>query len=202
MSGPISKAVPLAIDAPPAARLRTMFVASAEALLANRPLRATSSPAVQARAALSKDELSALEAVGLSTEPWPAGRPGDPLERSIVDYMALIETSLGTGEVARMLQVDVSRVRQRLRERSLYGIEYEGEWHLPRFQFERRKVLPGLAALLAALPADVNALEVAEWFLSPNPDLEREGRDTSFSPRDWLLRGLPPEPVVELARDL
>lgn len=79
-----------------------MFVASAEALLANQPLRATSSPAVQARAALSKDELSALEAVGLSTEPWPAGRPGDPLERSIIDYMALIETSLGTGEVARM----------------------------------------------------------------------------------------------------
>jgi hypothetical protein len=57
-------------------RLRTMFVASAEALLSNRPLRVGSSPAVQARAALSKDEVSALEAVGQRTSTrsrWPNG---------------------------------------------------------------------------------------------------------------------------------
>ncbi len=101
-----------------------------------------------------------------------------------------------------MLQVDVSRVRQRLRERSLLGVEYEGEWRLPKFQFERRKVLPGLATVLAALPAEMNALEVAEWFLSRNPDLEIEGKDEPLSPRHWLLRGLPPDRVAELARGL
>ena len=196
------KAMQEATKAPPAARLRTMFVASAEALLANRPLRAISSPAVLPRAALSKTELSALESVRLSTQPWPAEMPDDPLVQTIVDYMALIDTSHSTAEAARMLQVDVSRVRQRQRGRTLFGIEYEGEWHLPRFQFERRKVLPGLATVLAALPADINALELAEWFLSLNPDLEREGADHQLSPRDWLLRGLPPESVAELARDL
>ena len=187
---------------PPPATLRSMFAASAEALLANRPLRAVSSAPVQTREALSKGELAAIVAVGLSTERWPPEQADDPLTQSIVDYVALIETSLGAAEVARMLEVDVSRVRQRLREHSLFGVEYEGEWKLPKFQFERRKVLPGLATVLAALPAEMNALEVAEWFLSPNPDLEPEGKEKPLSPRDWLIRGLPAERVAELARGL
>jgi hypothetical protein len=28
----------------------------------------------------------------------------------------------------------------------------------------------------------------AEWFLSPNPDLETVGQEKPLSPRDWLLR--------------
>jgi len=187
---------------PPGARLRSMFQSSAEALLENRPLRATSTPSIQASAALSKGELAALASVGLSTQPWPPGQPDDPLSQSIVDYMALIETSLTAADAARLLGVDVSRVRQRLRERSLFGVEYEGEWRLPRFQFERRHLLPGLVEVVSSLPAEANALEIAEWFLSPNPDLEVEGRETPLSPREWLLRGMPPERVAELARQL
>jgi hypothetical protein len=177
-----------------------MFRASARALLRNQALRGVSSEAVQPAAALSRTELDALHAVGLATEPWPADRPDDPLARSIVDFIALVETSLTAARAARLLGVDVSRIRQRLRERSLFGVEYEGEWQLPRFQFERRKVLPGLAQVLAALPEEVNALDVAEWFLSPNPDLELE--DEPLSPRAWLLRGLPPERVAALAQGL
>lgn len=57
---------------------------------------------------------------------------------SAADYMALLESSHSTAEAARFLGVDASRIRQRIRERSLYGIEYENAWRLPRFQFERR----------------------------------------------------------------
>jgi hypothetical protein len=113
---PAAKPKALTAAMPSAARLRSMFAASAEALLRNRPLRAVSTPPVQAGAVLSKGELTALKSVGLSTEPWPVDRPDDPLSRSIVDYMALIETSLTVTEAARLLGVDVSRVRQRLRE--------------------------------------------------------------------------------------
>jgi hypothetical protein len=49
------------------------------------------------------------------------------------------------------------------------------------------------------LPADLNPLDVAEWFLSPNPDLE-EGDEEILSPREWLRKGHPVEAVVELAR--
>ena len=179
-----------------------MFEVSRNALLGNRPLRASSSPAVQASVALSDGELNALAGVGLSTQPWPAKGADDPLSQSIIDYMALIETSLTAAQSARLLGVDVSRIRQRLRQRSLVGLDYDGEWRLPRFQFVRKKALPGLGEVLAALPDDVNALEVAEWFLSPNPDLEIDSQEALLSPRDWLLRGLPPSRVADLARHL
>ena len=196
------KAVSAPLPALPAARLRSMFEVSRNALLGNRPLRGSSSPAVQASVALSDGELNALAGVGLTTQPWPAKRADDPLSQSIVDYMALIETSLTAAQSARLLGVDVSRIRQRLRQRSLFGVDYEGEWRLPRFQFERKKALPGLGEVLAALPAEVNAVEMAEWFLTPNPDLEIDAQEAPLSPRDWLLRGLPPSHVTELARHL
>jgi hypothetical protein len=114
--------------------------------------------------------------------------------------MALLETSFTTSQAAKYLKVDPSRIRQRLRERSLYGIAYDGERRLPRFQFERRKVIPGLAATLAQLPPQLAPLDVAEWFLSPNPDLELEDSSTPICPRDWLLSGRSIERVVELAQ--
>ena len=190
------------VVAPPHAKLRALFAASAEALLAHRPLRGNSTPALEPQHALTRDELAALGAVGLSTAAWSTNETDDPLAQTVVDYMALIETSLGTTEVAQMLGVDASRVRQRLREGSLCGVEYEGEWHLPKFQFERRKVLPGLATVLGAVPSGANALEVAAWILSPNIDLVADEAERPLSPRAWLLRGGSPERVAALARDL
>lgn len=110
--------------------------------------------------------------------------------RSVADYVALLETRYTTSEAAKYLKVDVSRVRKRLRERSLLGIDYDGERRLPRFQFERRQVLPGLREVIAALPEGLNPLDVAQWFLAPNPDLE--AGDEAMSPREWPVRGSVP----------
>jgi hypothetical protein len=166
-------------------------------LLKNEPLRGESG---ESAASLSVGELDALKAVGLSVSPWKASAKQDPLKQSITDYMALLETSYSTSQAARYLKVDASRVRQRLRERSLFGIDYDGEKRLPRFQFERAKVVPGLREVLASLPQALNPLDVAEWFLSPNPDLEAQDDENPLSPRDWLLRGQPVEAVVKLAQ--
>jgi hypothetical protein len=133
--------------------------------------------------------------------PWSERADKDPLLQSIADYMALLETSLTVGEVAKLLKVDVSRIRQRIRERSLYGIEYEGEYRLPRFQFERRQVLPGLREVLSSLPEGLTPLDIAQWFLAPNPDLEaQEYAKGNLSPRAWLLRGSPVAMVTQLAQ--
>jgi hypothetical protein len=167
-------------------------------LLKNEPLRGESGES--AASTLSVGELDALQAVGLSTEPFDEGLARDPLTRSIADYMALLETSYSTAQAAKYLKVDASRVRQRLREHSLFGIDYDGEKRLPRFQFERQNVIPGMREVLAALPKDLNPLDVAEWFLSPNPDLEMDAQETPLSPREWLLKGQAVEPVVVLAR--
>jgi hypothetical protein len=167
-------------------------------LLKNEPLRGESGES--AARSLSASELEALKAVGLNAAPFNEGSARDPLTRSITDYMALLETSYSTTQAAKYLRVDASRVRQRLREHSLFGIDYDGEKRLPRFQFERAKVIPGMREVLAALPEGLNPLDVAEWFLSPNPDLEIEDDEKPLSPRDWLLSGASVEAVVALAR--
>ncbi len=182
------------------AALRKLFRASADALLANRPLREVAAPAAAPGHGLSEGELAALRKVGLETRAWAGDDAADPLTRTIVDYMALVETGLTTARAAAMIGVDSSRIRQRLRERTLFGIEYEGEWRLPRLQFERKKVLPGLNVVLPTLPHDMNPLDVATWFLEPNADLEMAAAPTS--PRAWLLRGGAPAAVVAIARQL
>lgn len=187
---------------PTATAVRKLFRASARALMANRPLREAAAPASEPAAVLSKAELEALEETGLSTKSWVGDVAQDPLTKTIVDYMALIETSLSTAQAATMLNVDVSRIRQRIRNRSLVGVEYEGEWRLPRFQFERKKALPGLAEVLAALPPELNPLDVATWFLESNIDLETDAAATPMSPRAWLLHGGLPSTVAQLARHL
>jgi hypothetical protein len=169
-------------------------------LLVNEPMLGYAMRGGPTAQALTAGEVDALQSVGLSINYWEADPEQDPLIHSIADYMALLETSFTTSEAAEYLKVDVSRIRQRLRERSLFGVEYDGERRLPRFQFERQQVLPGLRDVIGALPEALNPLDVAEWFLSPNPDLELAERDIPLSPRAWLLRGKPVDVVVALAR--
>jgi hypothetical protein len=166
--------------------------------MVNEPLRGFAKETSVA-GSLSASEVIALESVGLSVAPWTKAQDRDPLMESIADYMALLATSLTTAEAAALLKVDVSRVRQRLREGSLLGVDYDGERRLPRFQFERGLVLPGLREVLAALPGGLNPLDVAEWILSPNPDLESDRDATPLSPREWLLNGGAVDRVVVLA---
>lgn len=147
-------------------------------------------------------ETEALRSVGALKDQVSVRADNDPLIKSQAQYMALLEDSLSAAEASKLLRVDVSRVRQRLRERSLFGIEYEGSWRLPRFQFERRLVIPGLAKILKSLPADLFPLDTVDWFVLPDPDLQLDSDSAPLSPREWLLSGRPVEAVVTLARDL
>jgi hypothetical protein len=142
-----------------------------------------------------------LRSVGAFKDEMSLGAENDPLIQSEAQYMALLEESLSAADAAKLLRVDVSRIRQRLRERSLFGIEYEGSWRLPRFQFERRLVIPGLAQVLKELPPDLFPLDVVDWFLLPEPDLQLEGDAAPQSPREWLISGRPVDAVAALARD-
>src|ERR1700692_5026010 len=118
-----------------------LYTQARRRLLENEPLRDHAvSPSVAG--SLSAGEVSALERVGLPAAAWVGEAHQDPLVVSITDYMALLETSFTTSAAADLLQVDVSRIRQRGRGRSVFGIEYDGERRFPRFQFKRDVVLP------------------------------------------------------------
>ncbi|MHB8476881.1 MAG: DNA-binding protein [Steroidobacteraceae bacterium] len=182
--------------------LAKCYAAARVALARNRPLTTVSACNNQPASDLSAAETEALRSVGALKEAQSVRAENDPLIGSHAQYMALLEDSLSAAEAAKLLRVDASRVRQRLRARSLFGIEYEGGWRLPRFQFERRLVIPGLAQVLKSLPADLFPLDTVDWFVIPDPDLQLDGDASPLSPREWLLSGRPVEAVVTLARGL
>jgi hypothetical protein len=184
--------------------LAKWYAAARVALAHNRPLTTAATPAENRYLAtdLSVAETTALRSVGDFKDRGAILPDDDPLIRSQAEFMALLEESLSAAETAKLLDVDVSRVRQRLRERSLFGIEHEGSWRLPRFQFERRLVIPGLARILNALPSDLFPLDVVDWFVLADPDLQLDRDPSPLNPREWLLSGRPVETVVTLASDL
>ena len=183
--------------------LAKWYAAARAALARNRPLTTAVTPTedLHLRTDLSVAETAALRSVGAFKDGEPVRADNDPLIRSQGEFMALLEESLSAVEAAKLLHVDVSRVRQRLRGRSLFGIEHEGSWRLPRFQFERRLVIPGLAHILEALPRDLFPLDVVDWFVLSDSDLQLDSDASPLSPREWLLSGRPVDTVVTLARD-
>jgi hypothetical protein len=108
--------------------------------------------------------------------------------------------SLSVEQAANLLRVDGSRVRHRVRDRALYGFKIGGGLRLPNWQFHGHDVIPGLRAVLAALPADLHPLEVAGFMTTP--DLGLSVADEPASPRDWLIGGGYLRTVVEFVEHL
>lgn len=116
-----------------------------------------------------------------------------------------VVTLAGTADVAEVAQrlgVDPTRIRQRLRARTLYGLRVRGRsWRLPRFQFdETGREIPHLGEVLRALPPDLHPRSVEGFLRTQQPELSADGKPTG--PRDWLRSGGPADPVVALAAAL
>jgi hypothetical protein len=110
--------------------------------------------------------------------------------------------SYDVAAVATRLGVDPTRVRQRLRERTLYGLRGESRtWRLPRFQFDDAgHEVPHIGQVLRVLPPGLHPRAVEGFLNSPKPELMSDGEP--HTPRDWLLSGGPADPVVALATSL
>lgn len=141
----------------------------------------------------------ALGEVGLDLSPHHEDEP-DYRARSVAARAVLAESALTVTAAASLLGIDPSRVRHRLAARRLTGWKDQGGWRLPAWQFTEDGVLPGLDAVLAAVPEDEPALVVAAFMTSPQDDLVLAGEPGS--PRQWLLAGGDPLPVAALASTL
>jgi hypothetical protein len=112
-------------------------------------------------------------------------------------------TAVSVDEAARRLDVNASRIRQRLAEGSLYGLKDAGAWLLPAFQFGDGGLVPGIDVVLRRIPEDIGPQAVARWFATPNPDLHtRDDAERPLTPLQWLQAGNPPAPAAELAAAL
>ena len=154
------------------------------------------------RKELKAEQVELLERGGFEFDRLEFGLE-DPIARTAFEYAVLRSTALTTRKAAKRLGVNDSRVRQRLSERTLYGIKAGDEWRLPAFQFVRKGLVPGIERVFPGLSKSLSPVAVYRWFHTPNPDLEeREGQGRTLTPLQWLQSGNDPDVVAELAAGL
>lgn len=151
----------------------------------------------------SSEEVAALGRGGVDLSSLKSSEL-DPLARTAARYTAMLATSYTTSEVAQMLGKTEGRVRQRVAEKTLYGLQVAGRGHrLPAFQFEGGGEVPNIGKVMRVLPEDLHPVEVLNWFTLPNADLYLdEEEEHPISPKEWLLSGGSPEVLIPLAEDL
>jgi hypothetical protein len=161
--------------------------------------RRLSPPATDPADYFSPAQRDVLAEVGLDLTPR---RPDevDSRARAVAADAVLHDSALTVGDAAGVVGVDTSRIRHRLAAGRLAGWKDRGGWRLPAWQFVSGGVLPGLEAVLAAVPDDQPPLVVAAFMTTPQADLRLEERPAT--PREWLLAGGSPERVAALAATL
>ena len=150
---------------------------------------------------LTASEQKALQRGGLDLTPVTWGKE-DPLLCTAAEYAVLVASAYSVNQVAELLKVEPSRIRQRLGAHTLYGVKEQGNWQLPRFQFDDGHLVPHMGAVLARIRAGVHPVGVWRWFTTANPDLVVGNDETPVSPLDWLRAGLDPSPVADLVAEL
>lgn len=149
---------------------------------------------------LTASELALLEQSGIDVAEHP-GRE-DPMLTYATEFGAILATSLTAAQAAKRLRgVTPVRIRQMIREGSLYAIRVEGRWKIPIFQFENEGVVPNIGLVNAVLPRTLDAVSILRWYTSTDPELEMPSGEL-LSPLMWLKAGMDSAPVVGLARDL
>ncbi len=190
-------ATPAPVDLRP--RLHAFATALDDELAEQRRRRAAAGPfsplTARERARLGLDDLG----TGV-----PDGAIGARVSTALA-FSALCATAFTVAEAAELLRVDSRAVAGLVAERRLYGVASRsaGGVRLPLFQFDADAPVPKLQHVLPALDARIHPISVFNWFTAPDPDLalEQTGYEPT-SPRDWLLRGHPAEPVRRLAASL
>ncbi|ANZ23833.1 hypothetical protein A4U64_03295 [Rhodococcus sp. WB1] len=144
-------------------------------------LRAATHPA----ASLAAHEADLLDAGGAPESPLA-------LATAVADRTArmrrLLDSALTVEQAAERLGgVGASRVRQRVGDRSLWAIKRANRLLLPDVQFTDDGQVPGLDAVLRALPENMQPLSIHGLLTTPQLSLVVDGAPNSVL--DWLLTG-------------
>ena len=151
---------------------------------------------------LSEHDLRVLEEGGFPLKATPESL-SDNMAIIAGEVGVMIASALSQSQAAQLLGVDPSRVRQRISQGTIYAIAGENNVKvLPRFQFTDKGVLPGLDKILPVIHHDAHPIAVQRFFLTVSTDLYSEELHTFLSPRDWLITGHSPAPVIRMAADL
>ena len=90
---------------------------------------------------LTPSELALLDQAGVDVEESP--RREDPMMVYATEFGAILATSLSPARAGERLGgVTAVRVRQMIRERTVYALRLEGRWKIPLFQFQDEGLVP------------------------------------------------------------
>jgi len=148
-----------------------------------------------APAKLIAHQAAALALVGADGTPRLA--VDRPSVRTALAYQRLLGTALSTAEAAQLLDVDESRIRQRIAENTLLAARVKNAHRLPAFQFADDGELPGWSRVAARVPRGRPLTAVDRFLHTPQADLMMNGE--SVTPIDWLSGGGDPATVAALA---
>ncbi|MCB1855849.1 MAG: excisionase family DNA-binding protein [Halieaceae bacterium] len=153
--------------------------------------------------ALSETEESFLRDAGArGVGAWSDDSAADNVAVIAGEFAQMVTTALSQKEVAELLGVSTSRIRQKLEAGELYAVRTTGGRVCPRFQFGPGGTLPGLESVLRALRPEAHPVAVQRFFMEVHPDLESEALNRALSPHEWLLTGHSPETLVVLASEV
>lgn len=185
-----------------------LWLAGAEAAvdgLASRGKRPEAPPLGKHEADLLDEAGFGEGAAGASgASPSARDAPG-ALERSRMAFELLLKDSVPLEDAAKALKVTTGRLRQRLAPdvRTLYGFKEQGDWRIPRFQFQAKgKLVRGIDKVVPHLSSNAHPLAVHTWFTTPHPDLVAGEKEEPVSPVEWLAAGRDPEEVAQLAEEV
>ncbi|WP_425844307.1 hypothetical protein [Agrococcus sp. TSP3-2-1] len=126
-------------------------------------------------------------------------REGELAKRERMTRIAAISNSLTADEVAERLGISASRVRHRQAAGLLYSFLSGGKRRYPSWQFTdapQQPVLPGLPAIVDAIPEEMHAASVRGLMETPQESLRVDG--ASVTPVEWLISGGSSKDVVTI----
>jgi len=158
-------------------------------------------------------ELSSLEieilmsGAGIEAKGRTSSAAQDRRDRAlslIRECRSLVTESYGLLAVAELLEISPEETwgHAHREPRGLHAFRLDGDcpWLFPRWQFWGSNRIPGLRSILAAAGKSVHPLSLSRFMLTKSVDLDIG--EECYSPRDWLISGLDPTPVLMIARDI
>ena len=142
------------------------------------------------RTELTDAEIAMLERASVDLDEWPDDK--DPMLDYAKEFAAILATSLTPAVLARTLGITPVRVRQMIRERSLYALRIEGRLHVPVYQLAGQTLVPNIGRVNQAI-ADLDPVSVQRWITTADPDLE------DMTPLNWLKAGRKINAVLKVA---
>jgi hypothetical protein len=150
-------------------------------------------------AELTEESRALLTEAGLRFGP-KARQAGHRAHRDAVAEQVALLTGPDTAQVAARAGVAESRVRHWVADGTLLGIRVGQRRRFPMFQFgPDGRPLPGLGAVLAAVPTGWPPAQVAAFMTSEQPELALDGSGRPpLTPTQWLAAGGDPAAVTAL----